>query len=65
MTNDFKKTMKVTCHIGNKKLCDLTWDEMPNIGMGFTFEKERYMIIKIEDSKVTVKHLPKGVVKVE
>lgn len=55
--------MKVTCYIKNKKLTSFTWDKLPNVGMGFDFEGREYMIIKIDDSKITVKDITKGAIK--
>jgi len=51
--------MKVTCFLDKDKLCELEWDEMPNIGMSFYYEKKEYMITKIKDSKITVKNITK------
>ncbi len=52
--------MKVSCHIGEKQLFDLKWDEMPNVGMSFSHKKSEYMIIKIKDSKITLKDITKN-----
>lgn len=52
--------MKVSCYIGDKQLFDLEWDEMPNVGMGFSHKKTEYMIIKIKDSKITLKDITKN-----
>ncbi len=47
--------MEVSCFLKDEKLCDLKWDAMPNVGMGFSYKKISYMITKIEDSKITLK----------
>lgn len=52
-----KNIMKVTCYLGKEKLCDLDWDEMPNVGMGFSYEKKQYMIIGINGSKIKLKDI--------
>ena len=51
--------MKVQCFLGEKKLCDFTWDDMPNTGMSFDYENREYVIIEINDSKITVKDITK------
>jgi len=56
VTND---SMKVQCFLGEKKLCDFTWDDMPNTGMSFDYENREYVIIEINDSKITVKDITK------
>jgi len=56
VTND---SMKVQCFLGEKKLCTLTWDDMPNTGMSFDYENREYVIIEINDSKITVKDITK------
>jgi len=63
MTNQTKKIMDVSCFINDEKLCNLKWDEMPNVGMSFDYKKREYMILGIKDSKITVKLLPKRGVK--
>lgn len=63
MENNSKKIMKVTCYLNKKKLCELNWDQMPNIGMSFNFKKREYMIIDIKDSKITLKDISKKRVK--
>lgn len=55
-----KNIMKVSCYLGEKHLVDLEWDSMPNVGMGFSHKKREYMIIKIKDSKVTLKDITKN-----
>lgn len=55
MSNKIKNGMQVSCFLNNEKLCDLKWDSMPNVGMGFSYKKKSYMITKIEDSKITLK----------
>lgn len=54
-----KNIMKVSCYLGEKKLCDLEWDEMPNVGMSFNYENREYMITDIKDSKITLKDISK------
>lgn len=51
--------MKVSCFLNDKKLCNLDWDAMPNVGMGFSYKGKQYMILAIDDSKIIVKLLPK------
>ncbi len=60
MFKETKNIMKVSCYLGATKLCDLKWDSMPNVGMGFSYEDRSYMIIKIKDSKVTLKDITKN-----
>ena len=52
--------MKVSCYLGKKKLCDLNWDDLPNIGMSFLYEQRDYMITEIKGSKITVKDITKN-----
>jgi len=49
--------MKVKCFLNDKKVCDLEWDEMPNTGMSFYHEKKEYLILTIDDSKITLKDI--------
>lgn len=60
MENNTKNAMEVSCFVNDKKLCDLKWDDMPNVGMGFSYKKISYMITKIEDSKITLKIITNG-----
>ena len=60
MSNNDKKNMKVSCYINDDKVFNLTWDDMPNIGMSFNHEKKEYLIIKINDSKIQVKDITKN-----
>lgn len=55
-----KNIMKVSCYLNEKQLFDLEWDEMPNVGMSFNHKNTEYMIIKIKDSKITLKDITKN-----
>jgi len=60
MSKNLKNTMiKVTCFLNDKQLCSLEWDELPNTGMSFYYKKREYVILKIKDSKITVKDITK------
>lgn len=59
MSSETNDSMKVTCFLGEKKLYDFTWDEMPNTGMSFDYENREYVITEINDSKITVKDITK------
>lgn len=54
------KPINVSCYLGEKPLCNLTWDELPNTGMSFNYKKREYVILSINDSKITVKDITKG-----
>ena len=53
--------MKVTCFLNDKKLCSLTWDEIPNTGMSFYYQKNEYVILEIKESEIKVKEITKGI----
>lgn len=56
-----KNVVKVECFLNDKentKVCDLEWEEMPPAHVSFDYKKKEYMIIKIKDSKITVKVVP-------
>lgn len=59
MSSKTNNSMKVQCFLGDKKLTTFTWDDMPNIGMSFDYEKREYLIIKINDFKIQVKDITK------
>lgn len=59
MSKKTKNIVEVECLLNEKKLFDMKWDEMPNPGMSFYHEKKEYQIIKIKDSKITLKDITK------
>jgi len=59
MSKKTKNIVEVKCFLTDKELCSLEWDEMPNTGMSFYHEKKEYQIIKIKDSKITLKDITK------
>jgi len=63
MSQNIQKTMKVTCFLKDKELCELEWDELPNTGMSFYHNKKEYLITEIKDSKIIIKDITKQKVK--